>query len=182
MEKETQIKVTNVVATGHLHREVDTEKVAKDANFAETSFNERQSAVVFRFGDYDGVLILYTSGMYMFKGVNSQKTLQDLHDMFIHGITELGLDYSGEKKLEIKNVVCTGNTKKDIFLEDLRSKLPGNTEYEPEQFPAVVYRPNEGESTFLIFSSGKVVITGASSSEVAAKEFSDLRENLAVLE
>ncbi|CDK38025.1 TATA-box-binding protein [Halorubrum sp. AJ67] len=34
-------------------------------------------------------------------------------------------------------------------------------EYEPEQFPGLVYRLSEPDVVILLFSSGKVVITGA---------------------
>jgi transcription initiation factor TFIID TATA-box-binding protein len=45
-------------------------------------------------------------------------------------------------------------------------KLP-NTEYEPEQFPGLVYKLIEAKATFLLFSNGKVVCTGTKSEEEA---------------
>ncbi|MEA2004177.1 MAG: TATA-box-binding protein, partial [archaeon] len=38
-----------------------------------------------------------------------------------------------------------------------------NCEYEPEQFPGVIHRIETPKTVFLIFSSGKIVITGAKS-------------------
>ena len=35
-----------------------------------------------------------------------------------------------------------------------------NTEYEPEQFPGLVYKLIEPNATFLLFSNGKLVCTG----------------------
>jgi transcription initiation factor TFIID TATA-box-binding protein len=35
-----------------------------------------------------------------------------------------------------------------------------NTEYEPEQFPGLVYKLVEPNATFLLFSNGKLVCTG----------------------
>jgi len=40
-----------------------------------------------------------------------------------------------------------------------------NTEYEPEQFPGLVYKIPEPKATFLLFSNGKVVCTGTKSLE-----------------
>jgi len=37
--------------------------------------------------------------------------------------------------------------------------------YEPEQFPGAVYRMDEPKVVILLFSSGKLVITGAKSEE-----------------
>ena len=35
-----------------------------------------------------------------------------------------------------------------------------NTEYEPEQFPGLVYKLEDPNATFLLFSNGKLVCTG----------------------
>jgi transcription initiation factor TFIID TATA-box-binding protein len=37
------------------------------------------------------------------------------------------------------------------------------TEYEPEQFPGLIYRLDEPSAVCLVFSSGKCVITGCKS-------------------
>ncbi len=40
-----------------------------------------------------------------------------------------------------------------------------NIEYEPEQFPGLVYRIAEPKSVVLLFGSGKMIITGCKSPE-----------------
>ena len=40
-----------------------------------------------------------------------------------------------------------------------------NTEYEPEQFPGLVYKLMEAKATFLLFSNGKIVCTGTKSEQ-----------------
>lgn len=49
-------------------------------------------------------------------------------------------------------------------------------EYEPEQFPGVVYRGEKG--TALIFSSGKVVLTGFKDTGSMAAFASELKEKI----
>jgi len=44
-----------------------------------------------------------------------------------------------------------------------------NIEYEPEQFPGMVYRIREPKAVILLFSTGKIVCTGAKSVEDASK-------------
>lgn len=48
------------------------------------------------------------------------------------------------------------------------------TGYESEQFPKLIYRPTEFDCVLLIFSSGEVVITGASEVDTAQQAFTDL--------
>jgi transcription initiation factor TFIID TATA-box-binding protein len=40
-----------------------------------------------------------------------------------------------------------------------------NTEYEPEQFPGLVYKLVEPNATFLLFSNGKLVCTGTKNNQ-----------------
>ena len=47
-----------------------------------------------------------------------------------------------------------------------------NTEYEPEQFPGLVFKLKD-KATFLLFSNGKVVCTGTKS-ETAVHESLDM--------
>ncbi|MFB6160878.1 MAG: TATA-box-binding protein, partial [Haloferacaceae archaeon] len=44
-----------------------------------------------------------------------------------------------------------------------------NIEYEPEQFPGLVYRLEEPDVVALLFGSGKLVITGGKRPEDAAE-------------
>ncbi|MBD3155302.1 MAG: TATA-box-binding protein, partial [Candidatus Aenigmarchaeota archaeon] len=66
------------------------------------------------------------------------------------------------KKFDIKveNIVASVALGIRIPLESLVHHLEG-TEYEPEQFPGLVYRMKDPKVAFLLFSSGKIVCTGA---------------------
>ena len=65
-------------------------------------------------------------------------------------------------KIKIQNIVASGNIGMDLNLNTLAMKLE-NTEYEPEQFPGLVYKLPEEKATFLLFSNGKIVCTGTKS-------------------
>jgi len=60
-----------------------------------------------------------------------------------------------------------------------------NIEYEPEQFPGLVYRIKEPKVAMLIFGSGKIVCTGArkvSEVSVAVDKLSDELSSLDLIE
>jgi len=50
----------------------------------------------------------------------------------------------------------------EFNLDAVALSLP-NCEYEPEQFPGVIYRVKEPRAVILLFSSGKIVCSGAKS-------------------
>jgi len=66
----------------------------------------------------------------------------------------------GRKEITIVNIVVSSSLEKDIPLEKMAATLP-NTEYNPEQFPGLVLRIKDPKTSALIFSSGKIVCTGA---------------------
>ena len=65
-------------------------------------------------------------------------------------------------QIKIQNIVASTYLGHDIPLVKLAETLP-NTEYNPEQFPGLVMRIRDPKTSALIFSSGKVVCTGAKS-------------------
>ncbi|MBI2668771.1 TATA-box-binding protein [Candidatus Woesearchaeota archaeon] len=65
-----------------------------------------------------------------------------------------------KKEIKIVNIVVSSSLEKDIPLEKMAATLP-NTEYNPEQFPGLVLRIKEPKTSALVFSSGKIVCTGA---------------------
>ena len=62
--------------------------------------------------------------------------------------------------VKIENVVVFATLGKDIPLEKISVELD-SAEYAPESFPGVIYRIKEPRVATLIFSSGKIVCTGA---------------------
>jgi len=55
-----------------------------------------------------------------------------------------------------------------------------NTEYEPEQFPGLVYKLAEPNATFLLFSNGKLVCTGTKNRQELDNAKKQLLKNLKV--
>jgi len=64
--------------------------------------------------------------------------------------------------IKIENIVASASLGIRISLEEVAKHLEG-TEYEPSQFPGLVYRIKNPKAAILIFSSGKIICTGARS-------------------
>ena len=71
-----------------------------------------------------------------------------------------------EFDVKVENVVVFTTLGKDIPLDKISQELAG-AEYRPESFPGVIYRISDPKTAALIFSSGKIVGTGARSAEFA---------------
>ena len=68
-------------------------------------------------------------------------------------------------KAEVKNVVATVDLRRKIKLTKAANIMPGEVQvrYIPEQFPGVIVKIKKPKVTILIFSTGKLVVTGAKS-------------------
>ncbi|MCI4373827.1 MAG: TATA-box-binding protein, partial [Thermoplasmata archaeon] len=65
-------------------------------------------------------------------------------------------------KIRIENVVASTSLGDELDLQSIALGLDG-AEYEPEQFPGLIYRLKVPKTAILLFRSGKVVCTGAKS-------------------
>jgi transcription initiation factor TFIID TATA-box-binding protein len=79
---------------------------------------------------------------------------------------------------KVQNIVATVNLGNGIDINKLAEELPRIT-FEPEQFPAIIFRTIQGP-VCLIFSSGKLVIVGSKSEKqisICVKNLKSLIKN-----
>jgi transcription initiation factor TFIID TATA-box-binding protein len=79
--------------------------------------------------------------------------------------------------INIQNVVATASLEQSFDLRSIVRMIPG-VEYRPEQFPGLVYRLKKPKTATLIFSSGKMVCTGAKSERQSKKAVMKVLEDL----
>src|SRR5579875_3217067 len=77
--------------------------------------------------------------------------------------------FRGKYKYEIQNVVASISFGHSINLQQVATAMEDMVEYRPEQFPGLVFRLNKPKTATLIFSSGKMVCTGARSEKEVYK-------------
>lgn len=87
------------------------------------------------------------------------------------------LEEPGDEWFEMQNYVCTGELEDVQNLNALAIGLSlENTEYEPEQFPGLIYRPKTEDAVIIVFGTRKVVITGVRTFEQAQVVFDSFRD------
>ena len=70
--------------------------------------------------------------------------------------------------INIENVVASASINQKVNLIEITKKF-NNVEYHPKRFPGLVFRIKSPKTATLIFSSGKMVCTGAKSEELSKK-------------
>ena len=178
MVDNNEVEVVNIAASGEINAEVDIEQLAKDCDLPVSNFDPEFNAAFLRFEEEGELVILYRTGKYILRGGDDFDKMHDVNQQFLDFLSSKGINVS-DPVFEIKNVVCVGDLEQSVNLNHLVIHLGlENTEYEPEQFPGLVYRPGYSRCVLLIFASGKVVITGGRSKEDDESAFSTLFDEL----
>ena len=156
----TEIKIQNIVATTDLKHDVPLIKLAEV--LPNTEYNPEQfPGLVMRIKDPKTSALIFSSGNVVCTGAKSLTKVKESINQIIKNLAKISIKISMKNKTFIK-------INMDLNLNSLALKLE-NTEYEPEQFPGLVFKLKGTRATFLLFSNGKIVCTGTRS-EVKLRE------------
>lgn len=172
------VEIANIVGSGDLHAELDLDALEEDLCTPYLEYDpSNYHGLYVRLRDGGPLITAYRSGKYIISGCSSYEALNETNEGFLAKIAELGIiEQSQETGFEVQNVVSTATLDKDANLNALSIGLGlESTEYEPEQFPGLIYRPSDIGAVLLVFANGKVVITGARDLDTAEKAFGHLR-------
>ena len=169
-------KTQNVVVSASIHRDLPLERLA--AQLEKTEYNPEQfPGLIFKVDKPKASSLLFSSGKVICTGTKSVNEARLAIKAIIRKIEALGLKVTGEPEIEVTNIVASGSVGGKLNLNEIIFKFD-NTEYEPEQFPGLVYKMPNSHVTFLLFGTGRVVITGAKSEEETIESVHELRRQL----
>ena len=175
------LDIVNIVGSGSLKQELDLIELSREIGQQRTNYNpDKYPAVYIRLKEDAPLIAVYRTGMYNITGASSVEEIKSTQDSFIDLLYSIGaIDDTENSDFSIKNYVCTGELMESLDLNTLALHLGlEKTEYEPEQFPGLVYRPTNSDVVLLLFSSGRVVITGTDELKNAEKAFRSLKDQL----
>jgi transcription initiation factor TFIID TATA-box-binding protein len=126
-------------------------------------------------------LLLFSSGKCVATGAKAYEDVETAMSLIHEDLSDNGFSMwpFDPADIEVSNIVITTDYGNNLSLRNLVLSLPfDRSEYEPEQFPGLIYRLSETAGVCLIFSSGKCVITGTSSLDEAEEAVGELRAEL----
>lgn len=177
MPVKTEIKIQNIVATTNLGVAIPLVKLAE--TLSNTEYNPEQfPGLVMRIKEPKTSALIFSSGRIVCTGAKSMKKVREAVVNIIKNIEKIKIKVTGEPKCVVQNMVASGSIGIDLNLNSLAVELE-NTEYEPEQFPGLVYKLPGTRATFLLFSNGKIVCTGTRSEKKLHEAVDLLVQNLA---
>ena len=168
-----KVEIQNVVAVGSLDQNIDIlsiMKVFRNVEYRPKLF----PGLVFRLKSPKTTTLIFNSGKMVCTGAKSEKMARSAVRKVVRELKKEGIIILGKPRINIVNMVASADIHGKVDLETA-SYVLDNIMYEPEQFPGAVYRMTEPKVVILIFSSGRLVITGAKAEKQVQKAAEKIR-------
>lgn len=155
-----EIKVQNIVASTTFAEKLDLDIIAKSLEDAEYE-PEQFPGLVYHLGDPKTTTLLFSSGAANCTGAKNIEDIKTTIKIIAEKLEKIGIKIYKNPKIVIQNIVATSDLGGELNLSEIALGLGiENVEYEPEQFPALVYKIREPKAALLLFGSGKIVCAG----------------------
>ncbi len=153
------ISIENVVASATIDQRLDLKDITK--KFPDVEWNpDTFPGGVFRLRSPKTATLLFRTGKMVCTGAKSEELARKAVKTVVQKLRKRKIKIKKEATVTIQNIVASINLRGKVHLEDTARRLPRSM-YEPEQFPGLIHRMLDPKTVILIFSSGKLVCTGA---------------------
>jgi transcription initiation factor TFIID TATA-box-binding protein len=141
---------------------------------------EQFPGLVMRVKDPKAAALIFSSGKVVCTGTKSPTDAKLVISRIVKKMNKIGFKIPKDYSVQMENIVASAKLDRELNLNNIAFSLE-NTEYEPEQFPGLVYRIDDPRVTFLLFGSGKIICTGGRSIQDVKKAVSKADKKLKVL-
>src|SRR5512136_1489728 len=177
-----EINIQNIVASTTFAEKLDLDVIAQSLEEAEYE-PEQFPGLVYRLHKPKTATLLFRSGAANCTGAKTIEDVKATIKIIGEKLEQIGVKVNKNPEFVIQNIVATADLDGELNLSEVAVSLGlENVEYEPEQFPGLVYRIKEPKVAMLLFGSGKIVCAGARKIEDVllavdklSKELSSLR-------
>lgn len=166
-----------MVSSASVDQKIDLNEIIR--TFPDVEYHpDRFPGLVFRLKIPKTATLIFTSGKMVCTGSKSEEMTRKAVKTVVQNLRKGGIKIKKDATVEIQNIVASINLGGKIHLEQAARTLPRSM-YEPEQFPGLIHRIIDPKTVILIFSSGKLVCTGAKKESDVCRSVNNLH---AVLE
>jgi transcription initiation factor TFIID TATA-box-binding protein len=175
------LKIENIVASGAIADAIDLADISSKIEHCELN-QKRFPGAVFRMENPKIASLIFSSGKVVLTGIRDQEALKEGLSLIIAAMKDAGVKTYAEPRVGITNIVCSYDIGKNINLNKVVITLNlENIEYEPEQFPGLVYRIKDPKIVALLFSSGKIILTGGKTLEEIKRGLDFLEQKIGAI-
>ena len=170
------VSIENVVASSSVNLTIDLNEITE--KFSHVEYHPEQfPGLVLRVKEPKSAVLVFSSGNLVCTGTKSIAQVKQVIEQVIKILKKINITITDKPKITVQNIVASGSIDMMLNLNYLSLELE-NTEYEPEQFPGLVYKLEDPPATFLLFSNGKLVCTGTKNNKQLKESMRQLVKTL----
>ena len=157
----SKITIVNMVATTSICKELNLRNLSEALEGAQYE-PEQFPGIVYRLQEPKTSMLLFHSGKVVCTGAKSLEDVCTAIEYLVKKIAATGISVTKKPEIIVQNIVASADLGSALDLNTLAISLGlDRVEYEPEQFPGLVYRMDDPKVVMLLFRSGKIVCAGA---------------------
>ena len=174
----TGIIIQNIVASTSFETTLDLKSIHERLD--ETDYNpETFPGIICRLYKPKCTMLIFNNGKIVCTGAKKISDAQQSINKLGITLVKTYPDIDKNPKIKIQNIVGTFDIGSE--LNPTRIALGfglDHVEYEPEQFPGLIFRMDEPKVVLLLFASGKIVVTGGKSIKDMEQAVENIRKLL----
>lgn len=174
----TDVLIDNIICSIQTADDFDVEGLSE--KIPNTVYNpEEFEGLSIKYEDLKTASIILSNGKIICTGAKNIEDAEETITKTISEINKTGLSIEEDFVIKVENIIASVNLYKDLHLSSIANGLIlKNVTYEPEKFPGLIYKIGDSCVEVILFSSGKLVCTGATSIDEATESINKMEEKL----
>lgn len=171
------VTVVNAVGGGNLQREIDLKVLCNDLEAYSCKFNpDYPWRIYLKLEEESPTIALFRTGKYSIAGAGSVSDLLNENERFKNEMEKLGIIERNHVTFDVRYLVGIGDLGYQLDLSEVHAMIGPEAEYEPEQFPGL--HCEFSNTSYVVFSTGKISINGPRTKEKLEERFTYMDEKL----
>jgi len=163
--------IENVVASVNLGKTLNLSQLLE--KYQDIEKKDNFPGLVVKLRSPKATILIFGSGKMVITGIRLVKHIPIVVEKILNKLECADIKIETEPEIKVENIVVRGDFHFTLNL-DMTSLALNRTIYEPEVFPGLIYKVVNPKVCFLLFSSGRIICTGANNEDAIKKAVKEL--------
>jgi transcription initiation factor TFIID TATA-box-binding protein len=171
-------KVENVIATAKIGENLNLFKIS--SSIEEAEYNpETFPGIIFNLKNPKTVILIFRSGRVVCTGAHSLEDARAAIDIIVKKFEVAEIEVEPDPEMKVKTIITSTDFGQELDLQEVANILDKEkVDYDPAEFPGLIYKIREQGPEFLMFKSGVIVCTGCKKAKQIEKFVGEIADKL----
>ena len=178
------INIENIVVSTQISQNMELDLSSLANVIPNSKYNPAEfPGLIIHSMEHKTAAFLLPDGKLLCTGARSMEEINETINRIHSQLADAGVRVNEKPEIHVENLIASSQLEKNVDLNSAaRAMKSENVEYNPKQFPGLIYKTNDEQNTvILLFDSGKLICTGCRSEEELSAAVDKIRTNLVSL-